>query len=99
MSTGAGTTFQTKIDFLIRSTSAKPYFVHLGKKFISLSEMGQRGPDGPKWSKTIGLTILVPFGPLWNVDKPAPCLAIFGQSPVMIDPKVKKRPITRSPMC
>ena len=26
---------------------------------------------GPKWSKTLRLTILVPFGPLWNVDKPA----------------------------
>ena len=37
--------------------------------------MVQKGPDGPKmgpkWPKTFGLTILVPFGPFWSVDKPA----------------------------
>ena len=36
---------------------------------------GPKGPEGPKkdpkWSKTLRLTILVPFGPLWSVDKPA----------------------------
>ena len=40
--------FQTKIDFLLQSTSAKPYFVHLGQKKSFLSKMVQKGPDGPK---------------------------------------------------
>ena len=38
--------FQTRIDILLQSTSAKPYFVHLGQKIMS--EMVQKGPDGPK---------------------------------------------------
>ena len=60
----------------------------------------------PKGSKTLRSTILVPldpFGPLWNVDKPAmfgPKWTIFGPSPVMNGgPKRKKRLITTSPMC
>ena len=38
-----------------------------------LSEMIQKGPYGPKRvsCRTPGLAILVPFGPLWNVKKPA----------------------------
>ena len=60
--------------------------------------MAQKGPDGPKWSKKVRLTILYPFRPCWNIDKPA----MFGQfwskmdhywpSPVMINgPQRKKR--------
>ena len=36
--------FQTRIDILLRSTSANPYFVHLGQKLF-LSEMVQKGPN------------------------------------------------------
>ena len=55
--------FQTRIDILLCCTSAKPHFVHLGQKMV------QKGPDGPKrgpkWSKRLRLTILVPFGLFW----------------------------------
>ena len=41
-----------------------------GAKKLFLFEMVQKGPDGPKmgpkWSKTLRLTILVPFGPFWT---------------------------------
>ena len=40
------------------------------QKIIFLFEMVQKGPDGPKigpkWPKTIRLTISDPFGPLWT---------------------------------
>ena len=53
----------------------KTLFCPFGAKKSFLSEMVQKGPDGPKrgpkWSKRLRLTILVPFGPLWSVDKPA----------------------------
>ena len=39
--------FKQKLIFF-QSTSAKPYFVHLGKKNHFLSEMAQKGPDEPK---------------------------------------------------
>ena len=45
-----------------------------GAKSQILFEMVQKGPDRPKgskWPKTLRLTILVPFEPLWSVDKPA----------------------------
>ena len=52
---------------------------------LQLSRLAQKDP---KWSKTLGLAILVPFGPHWNVDKPA----MFGPSPVMNDgPQSKKK--------
>ena len=57
----------TKIDILLRSTSAKPYFVHFRQKFIFFWN-GPKWPrwaqEGPKWSKTLRLAILVPFGQL-----------------------------------
>jgi len=58
--------FQTKIDFLLRSTSATPIW---GKKFIFVwnGPKGSRwAQKGPKWSKTLRLTILDPFGPFWT---------------------------------
>ena len=68
--------FQTKIAFLLLSTSAKPeiniknLLYPFGAKKSFLSKMVQKGPDGPKmgpkWSKTFRLTILVPFGPFWT---------------------------------
>ena len=70
--------FQTKIDILLQSTSAKPYLVHLGQKKSFLSEMVQKGPVGPKrvpngQKHLVGpfWSLLDPFGPLWSVDKPA----------------------------
>ena len=45
-----------------------------GAKSQILFEMVQKGPDRPKgskWPKTLRLTILVPFEPLWSVDNPA----------------------------
>ena len=59
--------------------------VHFGPKVAKHGPKGsrwaQKGPGGPKrvqlgqkgsqMVKTLGLTILVPFGPLWNVNKPA----------------------------
>ena len=63
----------TRLDILLRSTSAKPYFVHFRQKFIFFWN-GPKWPrwaqEGPKWSKTLRLAILVPFGPLWQVEKP-----------------------------
>ena len=47
--------FQTKIDSLLRSTSAKPYFVHLGQKIhfcLKWRKRVQMGPKGsPLWMK------------------------------------------------
>ena len=71
--------FQAKMIFLLKSTSAKPR----GDTNSFLPEMVQKCPDGPKrvpnCQKHLGLpfrTLLDPFGPLWNGDKPA-ILAIF----------------------
>ena len=48
----------------------KTLFCRFGAKKSFLSEMVQKGPDGPKrgpkWSKRLMLTILVPFGPFWT---------------------------------
>ena len=60
--------------FLLKSTSAKPR----GDTNSFLPEMVQKCPDGPKrvpnCQKHLVLpfrTLMDPFGPLWNVDKPA----------------------------
>merc|ERR1712112_272309 len=48
--------FQTKIDFLLRSTSAKPNFVHLGQKnhfCLKWSKRVQMGPKGSQMVKNI----------------------------------------------
>ena len=58
--------FQTKIDFLLQSTSAKPYFVHLGQKKSFLSEMVHIGTKGSQMVKTLMLAILVHFRPFWT---------------------------------
>ena len=58
----------TRIDILRRSTSAKPYFVHFRQKFIFFwngPKWPRRAQEGSKWSKTLRLAILVPFGPFW----------------------------------
>ena len=40
--------FQTKINFLLRGTSAKPYFVHLGQKNNFCLKWSKRVQMGPK---------------------------------------------------
>ena len=49
--------------------------------------MVQKGPDQPKWSKTLGSTIVDPFETLMSL----PCLAIFGPSPVLYGGPESKR--------
>ena len=48
----------------------KTLFCPFGAKKSFLSEMVQKGPDGPKrgpkWSKRLRLIILVPFGAFWT---------------------------------
>ena len=70
--------FQTRIDILLWSTSAEPYFVHLGQKnhfCLKWSKRVQMDPKGfPNDQKDLGWpfwSLLGPFGPLWSVDKPA----------------------------
>ena len=61
--------FQTKNDFLLKGTIAKPFFVLLGNKLIFVwnCPKGSRwAQKGPKLSKASRLTILDPFGPLWT---------------------------------
>ena len=105
--------FQTRIDILLRSTSAKPYFVHLGQK----NHFVWNGPKGSRWTQTgsqmIKKTYVYHFGPFWTLLDPfgaltsLPCLAIFGPkwtifgpSPVMNGrPQSEKRFIITSPMC
>ena len=41
--------FQTRIDILLRSTSANPYFVHLGQKNHFCLKWSKRVQMGPKW--------------------------------------------------
>ena len=41
--------FQTRIDILLRSTSANPYFVHLGQKNHFCPKWSKRVQMGPKW--------------------------------------------------
>ena len=56
----------------------KTFLCPFGAKTSFLSEMVQKGPDGPKrvpnGQKHLGWpfwSLLNPFGPLWSVDKPA----------------------------
>ena len=80
--------FQTKIDFLLQSTSAKPsqfprllskwggepvhakpYFLHLGQTIhfcLNWSKGSRWTQKGTQMVNTLGLTILVPFGPSWT---------------------------------
>ena len=100
--------FQTKIDFLLQSTSAKPsqwggepvyakpYFLHLGQTIhfcLNWSKGSRWTQKGTQMVNTLGLTILVPFGPSWTtLERWQACHAIFhpnwtifGPSPVMND--------------
>ena len=64
--------FQTRIDILLWSTSAKPYFVHLGQKKSFLSEMVQKGPDWPKRDPNFILRIF-----MGGTSKKTPCTFIY----------------------
>ena len=66
--------FKQKLIFCSEAPPPHPF----GAKNSFLFEMAQKGPDGPKrvpnGQKHLGWpfwTLLDPFGPLWNVDKPA----------------------------
>ena len=57
--------FQTKNNFLLKSTSAKPYFVLMGQQIdfcLKWSKSVQIGSKGSNLSKTTRYTILDPFG-------------------------------------
>ena len=76
--------FQTKNDFLFKSTPAKPYFVLMGQQIDFCPEWSKSVQMGPKGSQHLGLifwTFLDLFGPLWNVNKPA----MFGHFLCFID--------------
>ena len=61
--------FKQELIFCSEAPLPTPTLSVWGKKSF-LSKMAQKGPDGPKmgpkWSKTLRLTILVPFGPFWT---------------------------------
>ena len=70
--------FQTRIDILLRSTSANPYFVHLGQKnhfclkWFKRVQMGRKGvPNGQKHLDWSFCSFSDSLRPLWSVDKPA----------------------------
>ena len=92
--------FPTNIDFLLRSTSAKPYFVHSVQKIhfcLKWSKGVRSGPkrvsNGQKHLCWPSWSLLDPNGPLWNVDKPA----MFGyfwskmDQSWKVDPEVKEK--------
>ena len=76
--------FQTKIDSLLQSTSAKPYFVHLGQKnhfYLKWSKRVQMGPEGYQMVKNTKVEHFGPFRTLLDhFDKLTSLsfLAIFG---------------------
>ena len=69
--------FQTKISFCSKAPPPNPTLSLWGNKLIFVwkgTEVSRWAQKSPKLSKTSRLTItdpLDPFGPLWNVDKPA----------------------------
>ena len=71
-------TISNKNDILLWSTSAEPYFVHLGQKnhfCLKWSKRVQMDPNGvPNDQKDLCWqfwSLLDPFGPLWSVDNRA----------------------------
>ena len=62
--------FKLKLIFCPEASPPNPKLSMWGKMFIFIwnGPIGSRwAQNGPKWSKTFRFTILVPFGPLWNV--------------------------------
>ena len=82
------------------------------KVFLTIWDpfVGPSGPFWTKWSKSLRLTILVPFGPFWTTLE---CWQACHVWPFLVqngpflghpqswtvDPRVKKRLISMSPMC
>ena len=60
--------FQTKINFLLRSTSAKAYFVHLGQTIHFCLKWSNRVQIGPKWPKIVNNTYVDHLGPFWTLS-------------------------------
>ena len=83
--------FQTKNDFLLWSTSAKPYFVHLGQKIHFCLKWSKSVQMGPKRSQMVKNTLVDHFGPFWTLLDhfgtltSLPCLAIFGPKWTIFD--------------
>ena len=64
--------FKQKLIFCFEAPPPNPTLSIWGIKFIfvwNCQKESRLAQKGPKWSKTLRLAILVPFGPLWNVDK------------------------------
>ena len=78
---------QARIDIFPQKHFCQTLLFPFEAKESCLSEMLQKRPDGPKrgpkWSKTLMLTILVRFGPLWITLECCQKWTIFGPSPVM----------------
>ena len=80
--------FQTKMIFLPQRDKVG-FDVGASEQKINFclkwSKSVQMGPKGSQMVKTVRLAIFYPFGPLWNVDKPAmfgPKWTIFGPFPL-----------------
>ena len=77
-------TISNKNWFLLRSTSAKPYFFHFGQKDHFCLKWSKRAQIGPKGSQMVKSTWVDHFGSFWGVLDHfgtltiLPCLAIFG---------------------
>ena len=76
--------FKQDIDILLRSTSANPYFVHLGQKNHFCLNWSKRVQMGPKGFLMVKNTQVDHFGPFrtlldhFGVLTSLPCLALFG---------------------
>ena len=106
--------FQTRIDILLRSTSATPYFVHLGQKnhfWLKWSKRVQMDPKGvPNNQKDSGWPFWSLLNPFWTtLERWQACHVwpfLVQNGPFLghpqswtVDPRVKKRLIITSPMC
>ena len=76
--------FKRKMIFCPKAPPPNPTLSFWGNKLIFVSngtKVSTWAQKGPKLSKTSRLTLLDPFGPLWNVNKPA----MFGHFLCFID--------------
>ena len=62
--------FQTKNDFLLKSTSAKPYFVLKGQQIDFCLKWSKSVQMGPKGSQIVKNILVYHFGPFWTLLDP-----------------------------
>ena len=80
-------------DFLLQSTTAKPYLVHLGQKNSFSSKLIQKGPDGPQRVPNGQKHFSLPFGLFrtyfdhYGTLTSLPGWAIFGPNETIFGPK------------